>query len=141
MVIGKFGRAILAAWLFSLIPATAFAQTAEFQKILLRYRDGRTETFAYGLAPYVVISADSVTVHYLKDKQTIPRSTLRLICHDACPENLAPVSEDTILWEARKPVETKGKVASDKAFGYLQNGKVPVKNAGFDRVRYIQFSD
>lgn len=134
-------RSFIAACLIIPVVAGALALTAGFQKITLRYKDGRTETFAYGLAPYVVIGADTITVHFLKDKQTIPRTALRLICHDACPDNLAPVAQDTILWEARKPLETKGKVESDAAFGYLQNGKAPVKNASFDRVRYIQFSE
>ena len=117
------------------------AQNTEFQKISLRFKDGRTETYTYGLPPFVVISADKVVVHFLKDKQVFPRNALRLVCHDACPDNLAPVVEDTIVWDGRKPLETKGKVFSDPGFQYLQDGKVPVKNAGFDRVRFIQFSE
>ena len=117
------------------------AQNTEFQKISLRFKDGRTETYTYGLPPFVVISGENVVVHFLKDKQVFPRNALRLVCHDACPENLAPVVQDTIVWDGRKPLETKGKVFSDSGFQYLQDGKVPVKNAGFDRVRFIQFGE
>ena len=129
------------ALLLTLPFAPAFAQNVDFQKITLRYRDGRAETYNYGLPPFIVITPDTVTVHYLKDKQTVPRKTVQAICHDTCPDKLTPVTQDTIVWDGRKPLETKGRVVTDASFTYLQDGKVPVKNAGFDRVRYIQFSE
>ena len=119
----------------------ACAQPPEFQKISLRYKDGHTEVFKFGLKPYVIIAADAVTVVFLKDKQVVARNALRLICRDDCPDNLKPALQDTIVWDGRKPLETRGKVFSDIGFAFLQDGRMPVKNAAFDRVLYIQFAE
>ena len=121
--------------------ALAMAGKDEFRQIVLLYRDGRIETFAYGLAPFVLVSDASVTVVYLKDKQVVPRQSLKAVCQDACPVPMPAAIQDTIVWDARKPLVTQGKILSDPGFALVQDGKEPVKNARFDRVRYIRFAE
>ena len=91
---------------FALLPqAPAIAASAEFRQIILLYRDGRVETFAYGLAPFVLVSEASVTVVYLKDKQVVPRQTLRAVCQDACPANMPSATRDTSRARSRNSVD------------------------------------
>lgn len=137
----RFWRQLLLGLMLVCAVVPADAADGAFRKILLQYRDGHVETFTFGLAPFVLVADETVTIVFLKDKQVVPRPLLRAVCQDQCPLVFAPQKADTIIWDGRKPLETRGKILSDPSFAFVQDGKLPVKNALFERVRVMQFAE